>query len=298
MNRRSALAVVVLLAGVTDGRAQEAAPVAPPEPRRELSIAVVALDGAAPGRRLRSTPAAGEGDAVPPRTGGFRHTFGAERRSAPSATLRAAVSDADIVLVLGVTSPLPVRQRYPARTHVLMVSRALLSDFGTEAATASVAVNRSAGLRTTGLQHFPAPVVDGQRRMLERGLLALRLSHPAGLLWVVAVDASAICAGAAAGCSPQATAAQLADWVKARQSAGESVVISGRLGATTGAAFKDALMGQLGATGVTSLALPPAAACRGSTAADAVLAISDAWTLSTPKAMAETCGVELVLAPK
>lgn len=296
--RRAVAAAALLLVGVTGVRAQDAAPAAVPELRRELAITIVALDGASPGRRLRPAPAAGAEDAPAPRSGGWRHTFGAERRTPPAAAPRPAVRDADIVLVIGVTSPSAVRQLYPARTHALTVSRALLGDGGADAPTTAVAISREAGLRATAAEHFTASAAEGQRRTLERGLMALRLGHPAGPLWVVTADAGSICAGAGAGCTAEASAAQLAQWVQARHAAGESVVISGRLGAVKGEAFKTSLMRQLATAGASSSALPPAAACKGSAAADTVLAISAVWKVTSPKAMPEACGAELVLAPK
>lgn len=296
--RLASAAAAALLLGVAGAGAQDAEPADTPEPRRPLALAVLALDGGAPARRLVPTAEAAEADTPAPRSGGWRHTFGAERRSAPAPAPRPTVRDADVVLVLGVTSATAARRLYPARTHVLSVSRAIFSDSGTDVPTTAVALSRTAGLRVTAAEHFTAPASESQRRTLERGLAALRLGQRGGVLWVVTADASAICAGAGEGCTAEKSAEQLAAWVLARQSAGESVVIAGRLGAARGAAFKTVLVRQLEPAGATSLALPHAAACKGATAADTLLAISAAWTVSAPKAMTEACGVELVLAPR
>lgn len=152
----------------------------------------------------------------------WRHTFGAERQTAPAITFDAATLDADVVLLQGVRRISDARALFPARQWRLIVSRQMLSPVLTPTspdrfrmdeiipgrpATTAVAVRFRRGLRTGGQVHLidvvmPVAASPGTSAARETpAALAVRVMVDRDPLWLVSVDLAAACAGVGAGTS-------------------------------------------------------------------------------------------------
>jgi hypothetical protein len=132
----------------------------------------------------------------------WRHTFGAERRTARWREIDKAGFAADIVALQGVKRATDARQLFQARNHHVVVSRQLLVRSAARATgiavfrddtpeTTALAYRRQRGVTLAGFRHFlPA---KGQPRSSAGGreaaaITAFRLRIYGQLLWVASID--------------------------------------------------------------------------------------------------------------
>ncbi|MFN3867648.1 MAG: hypothetical protein ACK4MF_01125, partial [Hyphomicrobiaceae bacterium] len=166
---------------------------------------------------LDDAKAAGALALLPDPDRAWRHTFGAERQTAPAVTFDAASLDADVVLLQGVRRISDARALFPAREWRLIVSRQMLSPVLTpraanrvmldevvpeRPATTAVAVRFRRGLRVGGQVHLtdvvePVEVPNGTAAARETAAaLAVSVLVDRKPIWVVSVDLVAACARA------------------------------------------------------------------------------------------------------
>lgn len=187
-------------------------PMPPAAPFGPLRIASWHLDDA---------KAAGALAMLPDLDRAWRHTFGAERRTAPASTFDAAKLDADVVLLQGVRRISDARLLFPARDWRLVVSRQMLTPVLSGRApnrflldevvpgrppTTAVAVRFKRGLRVAGQAHITEVVVpvespaDARAPRETPAALAVRLLADRKPLWVVSADLAAACRGGVEPC--------------------------------------------------------------------------------------------------
>lgn len=229
----AAVFAVLLAAGAADA-AEDA-------PRGFLRIAVwnFASDGAPP-----LPPAADgrpKGESVSPPPPGYRHTFGAERRSpAPTAQSVAVLAgiDADIFLVHGVSDVRTARRAFPATSYLLIVSRQSLYRSGQpQVGLTAVAVRRRADVRVIGQEHIEPDDPAAGNASGRAWATAVRMIVDTYPLWMVAVDRVSGCPEPASSAPPCPGAnapdlERLALWRRQHQADGDGVVLGGVLGPT------------------------------------------------------------------
>ena len=187
-------------------------PAVPPAPFGPLRIASWHLEDA---------KTAGALAMLPDLDHAWRHTFGAERRTAPASTFDAATLDADVVLLQGVRRISDARLLFPAREWRLVVSRQLLAPVLTpraanrflldevvpgRPATTAIAVRFKRGLRVAGQAHITEVVVpiaapaDARAPRETPAALAVRVLVDRKPLWVVSADLAAACPAGVGSC--------------------------------------------------------------------------------------------------
>ncbi len=170
---------------------------------------------------LDDAKAAGALNMLPDPDRAWRHTFGAERRTAPANTFDAAALDADVVLLQGVRRISDARILFPARDWRLIVSRQMLSPVlkpraanrflldevvPGRPATTAIAVRFKRGLRVAGQAHITEVVVPVETPIDSRApretpaALAVRLLVDRKPLWVVSADLAAACPAGVGSC--------------------------------------------------------------------------------------------------
>ncbi len=205
---------------------------------------------------LEDAAAAGIVTRPEPQRGGWRNTFGAERRLESSTDFDGRRLGADVVLLQGVRSIKEVRKIFPARDWKLIVSRQILrlgdgrlnrqTRLARDDATTAVAVRYQRALRVTAIEHLldlgkasdsrgesepsstaanEAPTLDGDGAETGAGL-AVRIVYQGAPVWTVSATLPGDCAAAREGC---AAAASLDRWAKEKREAGFGVVLAGRL---------------------------------------------------------------------
>lgn len=163
---------------------------------------------------LDDAKAAGALNMLPDPERAWRHTFGAERRTAPVNTFDAETLEADVVLLQGVRRISDARILFPARHWRLVVSRQMLAPVLTpraanrflldevvpgRPATTAIAVRYRRGLRVAGQAHITEVVVPVEAAADQRApretpaALAVRLLVDRKPLWVVSADLAAAC---------------------------------------------------------------------------------------------------------
>lgn len=207
---------------------------------------------------LEDAKAAGALNMLPDPDRAWRHTFGAERRTAPANTFDAETLEADVVLMQGVRRISDARILFPARDWRLIVSRQMLSPVlkpraanrflldevvPGRPATTAIAVRFKRGLRIAGQAHITDVVVpveapaDSRAPRETPAALAVRLLVDRKPLWVVSADLGAACPE---GSTPCAAMNAILAW-QSQQSGDQPVAIGGTSAATTGACAHQSL---------------------------------------------------------
>ena len=155
------------------------------------------------------------GEAEPPRLSApqkkknWRHTFGAERRTAQWRTLESGGFGADIIALQGVKSVRTVRRLFHARRYHVIASRQLLIPStapasgltvmrGDPPATTAIAYRRRRGTRVSGFRHFLPPngrETSDQNLQEPAAITALRLRIYGNNVWIASADVAAACRG-------------------------------------------------------------------------------------------------------
>ncbi len=146
----------------------------------------------------------------------WRHTFGAERTTAPWRDFAKSGLAADLVALQGVKSIRTVSRLFNARRYHIITSRQLLArstvnSSGLAAlradapATTALAFRRRRGVRISGFRHFLPRTI--RRGAEPPAITAFRLRIYRRMLWVASADVPGICAKAPkrAICQHQAT---------------------------------------------------------------------------------------------
>ncbi|MGI9423370.1 MAG: hypothetical protein ACR2PA_09255, partial [Hyphomicrobiaceae bacterium] len=149
--------------------------------------------------------AGGQAQSKPQR---WRNTFGAERRSSNRLAAGASGLNADIIALQGVREIAEVRRLFPARTHNLVLSRAVLLSLNSsqdsrpaaakrssaKSFVTAIAVRRQPGVRVVGNHHFfvEAGGDNPNTQRLYTGL-AIRLNVSRQPVWVTSVDLTRVC---------------------------------------------------------------------------------------------------------
>ncbi len=142
-----------------------------------------------------------------PKKKNWRHTFGAERRTAQWRTLQSGGFGADIIALQGVKGVRTVRRLFPARHYHVLASRQLLSRSTAPAsgltvvrdappATTAIAYRRRRGIRMSGFRHFLPPAeheTSTGQAPEPAAITALRLRIYGHVLWIASADTHADC---------------------------------------------------------------------------------------------------------
>lgn len=143
----------------------------------------------------------------PPRV--WRHTFGAERTSAPWRHLPKPGITSDVIAIRGVQKLIDIRQHFNAQDYHVVASQQLLARSAAAStgrvifrfdapATTALAFRRRRGVRIAGFRHFLPPVTpqaSGTERLPEPpAITAFRLRIYGKLLWVATIDIPPSCA--------------------------------------------------------------------------------------------------------
>lgn len=175
-----------------------------------------------------------------PKTKKWRHTFGAERRTAQWRNVESGGFGADIVALQGVESVRTVRRLYPVRHYYMIASRQLLmrsTATGVGAtvtrsdppATTAIAVRRRGrSTRVSGLRHFLPPSERQASGEEPIAVTALRLRIHGNILWIASADTAAHCRAepSATDCKDQMSIfSRFVDWARERLSSQKARLI-------------------------------------------------------------------------
>jgi hypothetical protein len=174
----------------------------------------------------------------------WRHTFGAERRTARWREIEAAGFAADIVALQGVKRATDARRLFRARSHHIVVSRQLLARSAARATglavfrddapeTTALGYRRQRGVTLAGFRHFLPEKSQPHRSAGGReapAITAFRLRVYGKLLWVASIDIGDDCADEESPVCLQAAriVRDFTDWAGELNSGAVPLVMLGR----------------------------------------------------------------------
>lgn len=229
----SLMLALVLMAATPHGAAGQDTTQPPAAPANPVPPATARTVSVASWHIGTATEKAGAPKPAAPKAGNaWRHTFGAERRSAAWRTLAPAGFDAGVIALQGITDLRATRRIFRARTHHVIVSRQILQDSRPAAGVTAVVLRRARGLRATAIHHTLPPTGLTAPQSPLAAAIAVLVQAGTTKFWYVSSDLSAPCLNAAtrpdsADCDvARKMIVALVDWKAAREASGIPVVFA------------------------------------------------------------------------